>query len=72
MLIGDTDLDGHITINDVTSIQRHLAEMHIFTDEQLALADTNGDGEININDATHLQKYLAEYDEIVLGKQPTA
>ena len=72
MLIGDTDLDGHITISDVTSIQRHLAEMHIFTDEQLALADTNGDGEININDATHLQKYLAEFDEIVLGKQPTA
>ena len=72
MLIGDTDLDGHITIRDVTSIQRHLAEMHIFTDEQLALADTNGDGEININDATHLQKYLAEFDEIVLGKQPTA
>lgn len=72
MLIGDTNLDGHITISDVTSIQRHLAEMHIFTDEQLALADTNGDGEININDATHLQKYLAEFDEIVLGKQPTA
>ncbi len=72
MLIGDTNLDGHITISDVTSIQQHLAEMHIFTDEQLALADTNGDGEININDATHLQKYLAEFDEIVLGKQPTA
>ena len=46
--------------------------MHIFTDEQLALADTNGDGEINIKDATHLQKYLAEFDGIVLGKQPTA
>ena len=72
MLIGDTNLDGHITISDVTSIQRHLAETHIFTDEQLALADTNGDGEININDATHLQKYLAEFDGIVLGKQPTA
>lgn len=68
MLIGDTNLDGHITISDVTSIQRHLAETHIFTDEQLALADTNGDGEININDATHLQKYLAEFDGIVLGK----
>ena len=69
MLIGDTDLDGHITIRDVTSIQRHLAEVHIFTDEQLALADTNGDGEINLNDATHLQKYLAEFDGIVLGKK---
>ena len=53
-------------------IQKHLAELIHFTDEQLALADTNGDGEINISDATHLQKYLAEFDGIVLGKQPTA
>ena len=72
MLIGDTDLDGNITISDVTAIQRHIAELDIFTDEQIALADTNGDGVINITDATHLQKYLAEFDGIVLGKQPTA
>ena len=57
MLIGDTDLDGNITISDVTAIQRHIAELDIFTDEQIALADTNGDGVINITDATHLQMY---------------
>ena len=67
--IGDTNLDGFITIGDVTAIQRHLAELEVFTDEQLSLADTNGDDEINISDATHLQMYLAEYDGIVLGKQ---
>lgn len=66
--IGDTNLDGYITISDVTSIQRYLAELAVFNDEQLALADTNGDGEINIADATHLQMYLAEYG-VVLGKQ---
>ena len=71
-LCGDTNLDGRITIEDVTAIQRHLAERELFTDEQLALADINGDGEINITDATHLQKYLAEFDGIVLGKQPIA
>ena len=71
-MIGDTNLDGRITISDVTAIQRHIAELDIFTDEQIALADTNGDGVINITDATHLQKYLAEFDGIVLGKQPTA
>ena len=71
-LIGDTNLDGIISISDVTAIQRHLAELKTFTDEQLALADTDGDGEINITDATHLQMYLAEYDGIVLGKQPPA
>ena len=67
--IGDTNLDGSITISDVTAIQRHLAEIEVFNDEQLALADTNGDGEIDITDATYLQTYLAEFDGIVLGKQ---
>ena len=66
--IGDTNLDGRINIRDVTAIQRHIAELEVFADEQIALADTNGDGEINISDATHLQMYLAEYD-VVLGKQ---
>ena len=69
--IGDTNLDGKITIRDVTAIQRHLAELERFADKYLVLADTNGDGVINIIDATHLQKYLAEFDGIVLGKQPT-
>ena len=66
--IGDTNLDRKITISDVTAIQRHLSELELFTDEQIALADTNGDGVVNITDATHLQKYLAEFDGIVLGK----
>ena len=66
--IGDTNLDGNININDVTAIQRHLADIELLTDEQIALADTNGDGNVDITDATHLQKYLAEYYGIVLGK----
>ena len=68
-LIGDTNLDGIISISDATAIQRHLAEIESISDEQLVLADTNGDGKIDIGDATHLQKYLAEFDGIVLGKQ---
>lgn len=67
--IGDTNLDGSITISDVTEIQKHIAELIHFSDEQILLADTNGDGVVNITDATHLQKYLAEFDGIVLGKQ---
>ena len=69
--IADTNFDGIISISDATAIQRYLAELETFTDEQLVLADTNGDGEINIADATWLQMYLAEYDGIVLGKQET-
>ena len=70
--MGDTDLDGRITISDVTAIQRHIAELDIFSEEQLAAADTNSDGKVDITDATYLQMYLAEYDGIVLGKRPTA
>ncbi len=66
--IGDTNLDGVITISDVSEIQCYLAELAEFTDEQLALADTNGDGEVNISDATHLQMFLADFDGVVLGK----
>ena len=66
--IGDINLDGKITIRDVTTIQRHIAELEVFTDDQLALVDTNGNGAVDINDATHLQKYLAEFN-VALGKQ---
>ena len=60
--VGDVNLDGHLTIRDVTAIQRHIAELESIPEQYLILADTNGDGEINIADATHLQMYLAEYD----------
>lgn len=70
-MLGDADGDGIINIRDVTAIQRHLAELEPFNEEQLAFTDTNGDGVVDIADATHLQMYLAEYD-VVLGKQPTA
>ena len=66
--LGDTNLDGKINVRDVTAIQRHLADLETFTEEQLAVADTNGDGIVNIDDATYLQTYLAEYN-VVLGKQ---
>lgn len=66
--LADANLDGSITISDVTAIQYYLAELTEFTDEQLAVADTNGDGEVNISDATHLQMFLADFEGFVLGK----
>lgn len=66
--LGDTNLDGIISVSDVTAIQRYLVELETFNDEQITLADTNGDGSVDITDATHLQMFLAEYDGIVLGK----
>ncbi len=68
-IIGDTNGDGKIDINDVTVIQRCMAEYIELTAELEAVADVNGDDKVDINDATHLQKYLAEFQGVVLGKQ---
>ncbi len=61
-LLGDTNLDGKVNINDVTAIQRHISAIESFTQEQLLAADTNCDSRVNISDATELQMYLANYN----------
>lgn len=61
-VLGDADRDGFVSINDVTAIQRHLAELDEFNELQRSAADINGDGKIEISDATIIQSFLAEYD----------
>jgi hypothetical protein len=63
--VGDIDGDGSVTISDVTAIQRYLAEMQSFYEEERMVADTNADGVIDISDATYLQMYLAGYDVVL-------
>ena len=58
--MGDIDLDGQITILDVTLLQRYCAEQNILTNIQLSVADLDGDKDININDATAIQRKIAE------------
>ena len=58
--IGDVNGDGVISIADATTLQKYLANIVDFNDEQLAVADTNGDGSVSIADATQIQKYLAQ------------
>ena len=60
--LGDVDGDGDVNINDVTVIQRHLAELEQLEGIYFHAADTNQDGTVDISDATTLQMYLAEYD----------
>lgn len=59
-IMGDIDLDGQITILDVTLLQRYYAEQNILTNIQLSVADLDGDKDININDATSIQRKIAE------------
>lgn len=57
--VGDVDLDGRITIFDVTKIQRALAELIVLTKHQQTLADYDADGIMSIHDATRIQRMLA-------------
>ena len=58
---GDLNQDGQVTIEDVTLLQRALAEFTELTPQQLKAADVNGDGKISIRDVTAMQRIIAEY-----------
>ena len=60
--MGDADGDGVVTINDVTVIQRVLAEAAELANP--LTADVNKDGAVTIEDATLIQNYLAEMIEL--------
>ncbi len=57
--IGDANLDGKLTITDATSIQRYLALLDEFNDEQKLNADFDDDGIVSVFDATLIQIKLA-------------
>ncbi len=57
--LGDVNDDGEVSIDDVTLIQKYLADVSSFTDTQKTFADVNGDGDVMIDDVTMIQKYLA-------------
>ena len=61
-ILGDADGDGVVTINDVTVIQRVLAEAAELANP--LTADVNKDGVVTIEDATLIQNYLAEMIEL--------
>ena len=58
----DVDGEGYVNINDVTAIQRHLAELEALEGVRIHAADSNQDGKLDIEDATNLQYFFAEYD----------
>ena len=60
--LGDLNGDGIVNINDVTVLQRGLAEFEDLTEEQIAVADTNGDGRVNVKDVAKIQRVLADME----------
>lgn len=70
--LGDANGDGSVNINDVTTIQRYLAELETLEGIYLHAADANQDGTVDIADATVIQMYLAEYEmEYPIGEVMT-
>ncbi|MCH5297244.1 MAG: hypothetical protein J1E85_06200 [Ruminococcus sp.] len=57
---GDANMDMKLTIDDVTIIQKYLAENATFNKEQILAADADRNSDIGIDDATTIQKVLAD------------
>lgn len=57
-VVGDVNRDGEITIADATLLQKYVAHIVSFDNQQLYLADTDSDGNVTISDATEIQKYI--------------
>ncbi|MEE1219437.1 MAG: dockerin type I repeat-containing protein [Ruminococcus sp.] len=59
-VIGDIDGDGELKIQDVTMLQRYLAEVIELDDTQLSNADADFNDNVNVQDVTTMQRIIAE------------
>ncbi len=64
IVLGDVNNDGKISILDVTDIQKYIAGLTDFTDNQVKAANAFEDDRIDINDVTELQRYIAGYKDV--------
>ncbi|MCH5297412.1 MAG: hypothetical protein J1E85_07065 [Ruminococcus sp.] len=58
-MLGDVNLDGTITIDDVTLAQKYIANMVDLSKQAQKNADVDKNSKIDINDVTTIQKYIA-------------
>ena len=61
LLLGDTNLDGRVSLIDVTLIQRHLNSLETLSAKQLRVSNVDDDVNVSISDASYIQLYLARY-----------
>ena len=64
VLLGDVNLDGKVSIQDATLIQKALAKLATLDEVQAAAAEVTEDGNVNIKDVTMIQKWLANFDGV--------
>ena len=69
LYLGDSDLDGEVSILDATHIQRYLVGLDTMSDDALLCSNVDGDNEVSILDATAIQRWLVGLDTAYdLGK----
>ena len=56
--LGDVNLDGRITLKDVTLIKMHVMGQVDFSDAQLAAGDVNKDNTVDLKDANQIRKFI--------------
>lgn len=59
VLFGDVNLNGSVTIQDSTQIQKFIASEITLNAEQMIAADVDGDGRVTVKDSTSIQKYIS-------------
>ena len=59
VLIGDVDNDGHISVKDITEVQRYIVGCKEFSKESLLAADVNHDGRVDVLDVTAISRYVS-------------
>lgn len=60
-LLGDVNLDGQVSVDDATALQRSLAELSELSGLQAELAKVDGKA-LSVQTATLIQKHLAEIE----------
>ena len=56
--LGDVNMDGDITVIDATEVQKYVAQLVAFTNDQFTAADVDHDSTITVKDATTIQKFV--------------
>lgn len=64
IVIGDTDGDSSITINDLAELKLHLIETRLLDEIKLKAADIDNDNEVTINDLAQMKLILINLLEI--------
>lgn len=60
VILGDVDGDGFVTMTDVVMLQKAIAKLITFSDDEIVKADVNFDTKNTMEDVVTIQKYIAK------------